>query len=154
MTYPATGEDFLTHLPVIFGSFAAGNNSGRELFRKENTTTSLGVFSALARAYGLHYRSTREWKKARVALEAGCSVITTVTAGAFTSSSHYLFLASVDDGYVYVLDPLMRESYDTLDKKHLLEVVEPGLVRARLSSLSSLNFSGFYIISDEEIVLE
>ena len=60
----------------------------------------------------------------------------------------------MDDGYVYVLDPLMRESYDTLDKKHLLEVVEPGLVRARLSSLSSLNFSGFYIISDEEIVLE
>ena len=34
VTYPATGEDFLTHLPVIFGSFAAGNNSGRELFRK------------------------------------------------------------------------------------------------------------------------
>ena len=153
-TYPTTAEDFRSHLPVIFGSFAAGNNSGRELFRKEHTTTSLGVFSALARAYVLHYRSTREWKKARVALEAGCSVITTVTAGAFTSSSHYLFLASVDDGYVYVLDPLMRESYDTLDKKHLLEVVEPGLVRARLSSLSSLNFSGFYIISDEEIVLE
>ena len=152
-TVPTTPEDFLSHLPVIFGSFATGNNSRRELFRKEFTATSISLFPALAKAYGLNYKATREWDKALAALEAGCSVITTVSKGVYTSSSHYLFIASVSDGYVYVFDPFIRESYGSLDKKHILEIVEPGLVRSSLDNLKSLGYSGFYIISANEIDL-
>lgn len=152
-TVPTTPEDFLSHLPVIFGSFATGNNSRRELFRKESTPTSLSLFPAIAKAYGLHYKATREWDKALAALEAGCSVITTVSKGVYTSSSHYLFIASVSDGYVYVFDPFIRESYGSLDKKHILEIVEPGLVRSSLDDLKSLGYSGFYIIGANEIDL-
>lgn len=154
LTTPATGEDFLSHLPIIFASYAAGNNESQTKYRTEITATSISVFSSLADAYHLHYKGTREWDKALVALKAGCSVITTVSKGIFTPASHYLFIASVDDGYVYVLDSFMRENYDELDRRHILEVVEPGLVRASLSDLNRLGFSGFYIISDEEIPLE
>lgn len=154
LTTPTTGEDFLTHLPIIFASYAAGNNESQTKYRTEITATSISVFSSLAEAYGLHYKGVRDWEKARVALEAGCSVITTVSKGIFTPASHYLFIASVHDGYVYVLDSFLREDYDELDRRHILEVVEPGLVRASLNDLNRLGFSGFYIISDEEIPLE
>ena len=96
----------------------------------------------------------RDWSQARQALDAGYSVITTVTAGVFTETSHYLFLAGVDGGYLYILDPLMRENYDALDKNHILEVVEPGLIRASLNNLDKLRLSSFYVISDEEIILQ
>lgn len=152
-TYPMTAEDFFSHLPVIFGSYAVGNNRRGTLYRKEFTATSISLFSALAEDYNLYYKAVRDWAQARQALDAGCSVITTVTAGVFTETSHYLFLAGVDGGYLYILDPLMRESYDALDKNHILEVVEPGLVRASLNNLSKLHLSSYYIISDEEIIL-
>lgn len=154
VSYPTTAEDFFSHLPVIFGSYASGNNHQRTLYRKEFTATSISLFSALAEDYGLHYKAVRDWAQARQALDAGCSVITTVTAGVFTETSHYLFLAGVSGSYLYILDPLMRENYDALDKNHILEVVEPGLVRASLGQLDKLRLSSFYIISDEEIVLE
>ena len=151
---PTTAEDFASHLPVIFASYAAGNNHGRTLYRKESSATSISLFSALAEDYGLHYRAVREWSQARQALDAGCSVITTVSSGVFTETSHYLVLAGVSKGYLYILDPLMRESYDGLDKRHILEVIEPGLVRASLGHLDRLCLSGFYVISSEEIVLD
>lgn len=153
LTYPTTGEDFLGHLPVIFASYAAGNNTKKTKYRAEYTATSISVFSALAECYGLYYHAAREWKDAQAAIEAGYSVITTVNQGLFTPVSHYLFLVSLDETWIYVLDPFMRENYDELDRRHILEVVEPGLVRAKLTDLERLGFSGYYIISAEEIVL-
>lgn len=153
VSYPTTAEDFFSHLPVIFGSYAAGNNRGGTLYRKEHTATSISLFSALAEDYGLYYKAVRDWEQARQALDAGCSVITTVTAGVFTTTSHYLFLAGVSDGFLYVLDPYQREDYGSLDRNHLLEVVEPGLVRTSLANLDKLRLSSYYIISDGEITL-
>ena len=154
VSYPTTAEDFYSHLPVIFGSYAAGNNRRGTLYRKEFTATSISLFSARANDYGLYYKAVRDWSQASQALDAGYSVITTVTAGVFTETSHYLFLAGVDGGYLYILDPLMREDYDALDKNHILEVVEPGLIRASLNNLDKLRLSSFYVISDEEIILQ
>ncbi len=140
-----TVEDFTTYLPVIVGCYAAGNNLKREKFRSNKDGTSIQLYRSLAAAYGLHYIGSNKWEDALDALKKGYSVVTTVTKGIFTPVSHYLVIANVDDEYVYVLDPYMRESYAHMDKKGLLEVIEPGLVRAKLSDLSKLRFSGYYM---------
>ncbi len=153
LTYPTAGEDFLSHLPVIFASYATGNNTRRAKYRTEDTATSILLFPSLAESYGLQYLAVREWEDARAAIEAGASVITTVSRGIFTPVSHYLFLASVDEEWIYILDPYMRENYDELDTKHILEVVEPGLVRAKLSDFDRLGFSGYYVLSAQTLDL-
>ena len=143
----------MSHLPVIFASYATGNNTRRAKYRTEDTATSILLFPSLAESYGLQYLAVREWEDARAAIEAGASVITTVSRGIFTPVSHYLFLASVDEEWIYILDPYMRENYDELDTKHILEVVEPGLVRAKLSDFDRLGFSGYYVLSAQTLDL-
>ncbi|MBR6787253.1 MAG: C39 family peptidase [Clostridia bacterium] len=142
-----TSEDFETYLPIAFGIFATGNNSTRTKYRTEASGTLLSIFPALAEAYQLEYAGSRYWEDALDALNKGFSVITTVSKGAFTTDSHYLVLAHVDDEWIYVLDPYMRESYAEMDTKGILEIVEPGLVRAKVSDFSHLGFSGYYMFN-------
>ena len=140
---PVTGESFIHFLPVIIASYATGNNDVREKFRTEGPGTSYKLFRALCGTLGLQYEPYGQWEDVCAALERGESVITTVTKGVFTTSSHYLLLAGVTGGYLYILDPFMRESYPD-DKRQLLELVEPGLVRVRLEDVDRLGLSGYY----------
>lgn len=142
---PTTAEDFSTYLPVIFASYALSNNWERKNYRAESGATYLTLLQSLAEAYGLSYQGYRNWENAVEALAEGRSILTTVSKGIFTSGSHYLVLASIDDGWIYLLDPLMRTDYD-LDRKHILEIVEPGLVRAPISALDALDLHGFYTV--------
>lgn len=144
-TVPSTSDDFSQYLPVIFASYATGNNERYIKLRREGRATSVALFETLAAAYGLQYRGYREWEDAYDALKNGCSVITTVTEGIFTKSSHILCIAGIADGFVYLQDPMMCESYP-LDKKHLLEVVEPGLVRVPLEDIEKVKLYCFYAI--------
>lgn len=141
---PQTGAEYAEWLPVVVAGYAAGNNEGGERFSREHGT-SVVLIESFAKACGLEYRSTNDWDEVKRALSEGYSVVTTVGRGVFTGSSHYLCLASVTDGYVYVLDPLMRESYKE-DRSGVLEVVEPGLVRAKEEERLKLGLSGFYMI--------
>ena len=140
-----SAEDFESHLPVALAIFAAGNNTGRTKFRSEASGTSISFFKAIAEAYQLEYAGSRYWEDALVALQEGYSVITTVNKGAFTTDSHYLVVAYADDEWIYVLDPYMRESYAEMDTKDILEIVEPGLVRAKTADFGRLGFSGYYM---------
>ena len=145
----ATSEGFETYLPVVFASYATGNNDQRERFRKDTPGTSVRLFRSLCEAYGLKYMPCSTWEEACEAMESGYSVITTVTKGVFTRTSHYLCLAGIDDGYLYILDPFMREEYPD-DTRQLLSVVEPGLVRVRLEDVHRLELYGFYAIGGRE----
>lgn len=140
-----TTEDFKTYLPVIIASYAAGNNKTREKYRSQSDGTSLELFRSLAKAYNLHYVGSSKWEDAYEALQEGYSVVTTVGKGVFTQISHFLVIAYADEDYIYVLDPYMRENYDHLDRNHLLEIIEPGLVRAKTSDFNKLGFSGYYM---------
>ncbi len=141
----STAEHFEDCLPVILAAYATGNNAYREKFRGEGAGTSITLFQSLCKAYGLEYRPCATWEDACKVMQGGYSVITSVTRGIFTGSSHYLCLAGIHDGYLYILDPFMREEYPD-DTKHLLSVVEPGLVRVRLEDAPRLEFGGFYAI--------
>lgn len=147
---PVSGEEFTAWLPVIFASYAAGNNDHAYQLRKmKENGTEIFLFNALANDYGLEYAGTREWEEALAALRAGASVITTVTQGIFTNGSHYLFLAGVDDEYLYIMDSDMREKYGK-DKNGYLEVLEPGVSRVRLEHVPDIHLYSFYVISRPE----
>ena len=145
---PRTAEDFAKYLPVIFASYATGNNIHYRQFRFPGSGTNSSLFKVLAQFYGLTYTSTRDWSVAQAALEDGWGVITTVTRGIFTKSSHYLYIAGIADGYVYIFDGLMRTEYPA-DRKHRLEIVEPGIVRAPVEEIAGLQLYGYYMIKAE-----
>lgn len=144
---PVSGLEFKTWLPVIFASYAAGNNDHTYQLRKmKENGTEIFLFNALASDYGLEYTGTRNWDEALAALRQGASVITTVTQGIFTNGSHYLFLAGVDEEYLYIMDSDMREKYGK-DKHSYLEVLEPGLSRVRLENVPDIDLYSFYVIN-------
>lgn len=144
---PVSGEEFTRWLPVLFASYAAGNNDhGYQLRKMKENGTEIFLFNALADDYGLAYTGTREWDEALAALQKGASVITTVTQGIFTNGSHYLFLAGVDEEYLYIMDSDMRAQYRR-DKHDYLEVLEPGLSRIRLENVPNIHMYSFYVIS-------
>ena len=149
LSEPATPESFETYLPVILAAYATGNNDHWKKYRADGPGTPITLFRSLCEAYGLNYRPCSTWEDACEAMQSGYSVITTVTKGIFTGSSHYLCLAGINGGYLYILDPFMREEYPD-DTKHLLNVVEPGLVRVDLEDVQRLELSGFYAIGGKQ----
>ena len=150
ITDPRTPEDFRAALPVIFASFATGNNAqGLVLRKRDGFGTSTLIFETLANAYGLAYRGYSSWENALSVLQSGGVVVTCVTKGIFTSTSHFMVIAAADEDYIYILDPLMRESYER-DTSHLLEVVEPGLVRGRTKDVLRMGLSSFYTMKRPE----
>lgn len=150
ITDPRTPEDFRAALPVICASFATGNNAqGLVLRKRDGFGTSTLIFETLANAYGLAYRGYSSWENALSVLQSGGVVVTCVTKGIFTSTSHFMVIAAADEDYIYILDPLMRESYER-DTSHLLEVVEPGLVRGRTKDVLRMGLSSFYTMKRPE----
>ena len=86
------------------------------------------------------------------ALEDGAMVVAS-TGGAsspFTGGGHYLTLASVYEGKVYILDPYLKTDYSKTDKRHLLTQIEPGLLEADLEDIDELLLYTFYIIDTKE----
>ncbi|MBP3656637.1 MAG: C39 family peptidase [Clostridia bacterium] len=140
-----TPEEFLHNMPRVLGCYATGGNDMYKKYRGEFAGTSLAIFEDVAEDYGLDYWGTSDWEKASAALARGAGVITTVTKGIFTGSSHYMAVAGEHEGYIYILDPLMRTEYE-LDVQHVLTVVEPGLVRASMDDFDKLELYGYYII--------
>lgn len=140
-----TPEDFLDKLPLVFAGYATGNNDDKRKYRTTGDGTSLTMFQMLAADYDLEYVGTNDWEEAKQALRDGYSIITTVVKGVFTPTSHYMVLAHVEDGWVYVLDPYMQTTYDR-DINGRLEVLEPGLVRFREEDMWIVGLYGFYMI--------
>ena len=143
--YMETPEDFLKNLPRVLGAYAAGNNERRQLYRSDFSGTSAHIFPDIAKAYGLHYRRTTDWDEAYQALQEGYSIITSVTKGIFTPTSHYLVIAHADEDYIYLLDPWMRVAYDGTNA-YRFEVLEPGLLRAKTKDFIHLGLYGFYMM--------
>lgn len=138
-----TDEELLTYLPTVIASFADGNNRRCHKYCNPGGT-SPSLLDGVATACGMEYRGVHSWDSAVEAIEEGYSVLTSVKNGPFTSGSHFLFIAGVADGYVYVLDPLMRTEYPN-DKHRILQILEPGVVRAQVKHLSHLGFAGYYM---------
>ncbi|MDD5898470.1 MAG: hypothetical protein PUE14_11245, partial [Clostridia bacterium] len=61
----------------------------------------------------------------------------------YTNNSHFVVITGVDDTYFYVLDPLRRtaQDYAKTDKREILEVLEPGVTRIRLTDFARSDLS-------------
>jgi hypothetical protein len=58
-----------------------------------------------------------------------------------------MVLSHVSDGYIYVLDPLRRETYAELDPNGIVEIITPGLVRVKLENAHLCHFTGINLLT-------
>ncbi len=146
-----TGWDYLSVLPLVFGNYATGNNPTFTMYRLAgakagaNGGTSTNLFAPIAQAYGLTYTMTRSERDIYATLDRGGMAIalssgrTQIFSG---SNGHYLVICSYDDTYLYILDPYVRDTY-TKDRHHVIEKVEPGVLKIRRDSLARTGIGNY-----------
>ena len=147
-----TPAEFKRYLPVAMASVATGNNIWGENSRADGGGTSTAFMKRATEAYGLYFTLTKDRDAALSALEDGAMVVAS-TGGAsspFTGGGHYLTLASIYEGKLYILDPYLKTDYSKTDKRHLLTQIEPGLLEADLEDIDELLLYTFYIIDTKE----
>ena len=147
-----TPAEFKRYLPVAMASFATGNNIWGENSRSDNGGTSTAFMKRVTEAYGLYFTLTKDRERALAALEDGAMVIASTggTASPFTGGGHYLTLANVYEGKLYILDPYLKADYSKTDKRGLLTQIEPGLLEADLEDIDELLLYTFYIVDTKE----
>ena len=147
-----TPAEFKRYLPVAMASFATGNNIWGESSRTDSGGTSTAFMKRVTEAYGLYFTLTKDREQALSALEEGAMVIASTggSASPFTGGGHYLTLASVYEGKLYILDPYLKADYSKTDKRHLLTQIEPGLLEADVEDLDELLLYTFYIVDTKE----
>ena len=151
-----TVDEYHRYFPLAIASFATGNNVWGVRGRADSFGTSMRYLEHLGKVFDLSIVQTSQLKDAFALLKKENTIAIACTSGhgsPFTSTSHFLVLAGIDDEYLYILDPLRRTHYRNLDKKGFLEVVEPGLVRVRLENATECNLSPIYLIQ-RNIVLQ
>ena len=153
-------EDYQRYLPLVFGQYAAGNNAKGSIWRVadwsisgRNGGTGAGFVPGLCEIYGLTYL--------KVAGKANMDWIAPIKQGALavalansrwhpfaTGNGHYVTIVGCDDVYVYIMDPQNKTEYSNSDRKNVLEVLEPGLVRVKLSNFNDLMISMVHVIAN------
>ena len=106
--------------------------------------------------YGLQMEKITDKERALEFLEKGMGMVVTCTVrgSPFTGSSHYITLAGADDTYLYILDPLRRDTYEELDPYEWVEIITPGVVRMKKTDALNITMSPLYLISRPETATE
>ncbi|MCI5956702.1 MAG: class B sortase [Clostridiales bacterium] len=151
----STPQEYLRYLPVAVANFAAGNNRWGVVARRGNAYgTSMRFLEPLCSVFDIEVTPTRSIDEALEAVSSApgrCMVIASATRGSpFTKTSHFLLIAGADEEYFYILDPLPRDSYKSMDRYDIVEVLSPGVARIRLenASLSLLFPSSILSVSE------
>ena len=136
-----TPEEYLRYLPVAMGDFAAGNNEWDMVARRTKSQgTNIAFTDYVAEVYGLTKTPLTTLDEAfalvRENTGEGFVLVSALAGSAMTNSSHFIVLTGVDDEYFYMLDPMYRtpEQYKTTDKRRVIEVLQPGVVRVSLEN--------------------
>lgn len=152
-----TPEEMLRYFPLVIGSFATGFNTLEVQGRYDRFGTSMDYIHTLCETvYGLQVEKITDKERALEFLEKGMGMVVTCTVrgSPFTGSSHYITLAGADDTYLYILDPLRRDTYEELDPYEWVEIITPGLVRMKKSDALNITMSPLYLISRPETATE
>ena len=147
-----TPEEYLRYFPLAVASFAMGNNIFEVQGRRDSFGTNMTYVDALYAVYGITKERASTLEEAVAFLKKENTIAVACVSGygtPFTNTSHFLVLARATDEYLYVLDPLRRETYADRDPNGLLEVLTPGLVRVRLEDAPLCHFSSFQLLSYE-----
>lgn len=145
-------RDLKRYLPVVLANFATGNNLWEIRSRTHASGTNEDFFPYVANACSLNYRNSRDFAEMIEALQNGAVVVASTGSSysPFTGGGHYVVIFSMDETYLYIVDPYCKEDYGSTDDHHVLEVLEPGLVRVKWSNINHLRLYGFYIIQQRE----
>lgn len=142
-----TTEEYLRYYPLVMAGFATGNNLWGQESRSEQGGTTLNFLKKVSYLYKLSLSYTYDNDEAVAMVRSGGIVIASLGKGnPFTGGGHYIVLGSVDDQYAYFLDPFRKESYDKTDRKHLLTIIAPGVVRVALTDLRAVGMSTCYLL--------
>lgn len=143
-----TPAEFRRYLPLAIASFATGNNIWGETSRGDGGGTNTAFMKRVTEAYGLYFTLTKDRELALSALADGAMVIASTggKASPFTGGGHYLTLASVYEGRLYILDPYLKADYSKTDRRHLITQIEPGVLRVSMEDLDELLLYTFYIV--------
>lgn len=151
--------EYREYLPLVFGSFAAGNNPTGEVWRakprQEGVSeggTSNGFVPVLCQLYGLECfqltgRYNMDWLSY---VRRGATVVAlanTQWQPFVKAKGHYVAIVAANDQYLYIMDPQNKQVYERDEKLwNILELVEPGLVRVKLENYDLLHFSILWVI--------
>lgn len=138
-------EDLLRFLPLCITNIQ---------LRPNNTTskvyTKMSYYDNYLDALSLNYTKSSDIEVCiQEIIDSGAYVIA-CTGGASSpiapNNGHYLTLIHADDEYIYMLDSIFRDSYQ-YDKKNIIEILEPGVIRVKRENLSDFPIGGVkYIV--------
>ncbi|MDD3410440.1 MAG: hypothetical protein PHY12_06490 [Eubacteriales bacterium] len=155
-------QDYYDLLPLVFGQFAAGNNSKGSIWRAKPKEwqvskggTNSGFIPKLAEIYGLTCTQLRGKDDMSFVepVQNGATAVALANSQWHPFASgigHYLAIVHVDDEYVYFFDPQDKTAYAD-DREGILEVVESGLVRVKLENFHGCHIGLIYVLSTPEI---
>lgn len=144
-----TPEQFLRYFPLAVANFATGNNIWGAQGRYDSFGTSMRYLQEVCSVYDVSVLQTTRMSEALAFLKNEGTIAVACTSGytsPFTSTSHFLVLAGVDDTYLYVLDPYRRSHYNEVDEKDYLEILAPGVVRVTLKNALDCGISPIYLL--------
>lgn len=152
-----TPQEYLRYLPAAIADFAAGNNIWDLNARRAGSTGTNGRFvDYICEVYGLASAPVEGLEAALELMKdktgQGLILASALRGSPLSNSSHFVVITGVDDEYFYVLDPLRRteEEYLKTDKRKILELVSPGVVRIRLEHYGRSDLSPVGYISRDE----
>lgn len=144
--YIQTEEEYIHYLPLIIGSYAAGNNRTNHLYIGRQGGTSSYFYKEVASFLGIPMKSTRDLNDALEALDHQGYVITSSGgyASPFTVNGHFFVLVSYDDEYIYALDPYVQSEYPR-DRKKAIDIVQRGLIRFSRYNIQEIHLNRMYL---------
>ena len=140
-------EAYLRYLPIIVADFAAGNNQWKINSRPGNSQgTNMRFLEPLCEIFGLRLTSVDNLLAALEMLKqngnTGMVVCCALRGSPFTTTSHYMVIAGVDDTHFYVLDPLYRDDYSDTDHYGVIDqILAPGVVKIKLEDARKCGLS-------------
>ncbi|NMD38561.1 MAG: hypothetical protein GYA87_07790, partial [Christensenellaceae bacterium] len=143
-----TPDEFLRYLPIVIGNFSTGNNIWNRSGRSDRYGTSLNYLGNICEIYDINIHKVQNVFEAIEKLKAGktLAIASVTSASAFTDNSHFIVLVGVDDKYLYVIDPLRRDTYMPKDERKLLDIMTPGLVRIKLEDVYKCGIFSIFIL--------
>ncbi len=143
-------EEMLRYFPLVVGNFATGNNTLGVQGRYDRYGTNMSYLEAICGIFGISVERTNDKQEAYdfLAQKKGMAITCTGDYNSpFTNNSHFITLAGVDEEYLYIIDPLRRESYGNLDPRGMLEILTPGLVRITKKNAGGVVMSPIYLLT-------
>lgn len=150
-----TGAQIRRFLPLVLGSYACGNNRTGSVSRRAGYSvggsggTGMQFLTELCPELGLSctmYNAEKDKSWLDLMGPGTMAVVLSNTSDSpFSARGHYVVLAALDDDYFYILDPIVKASYN----KKMLEVLTPGFVRVQRTSgnYTRLCLDKAYVIS-------